>query len=52
MSSAVIRAHAGELKSYDISKGTIRFPQDKPPPSALVAKLVKTRIAELQKSKR
>jgi uncharacterized protein YdhG (YjbR/CyaY superfamily) len=35
-----------ELKSYDTSKGTIRFSANEPLPSALVRKLVKLRIEE------
>ncbi len=41
-----IRAHGDALKGYDLAKGTIRFPPDKPLPSALVKKLVKTRLVE------
>jgi len=41
-----LKAHQDELKAYDASKGTIRFPADRPLPAALVRKLVKTRIAE------
>ncbi len=44
--SAVMDAYKEELKVYDTSKGTIRFPANKPLPAALVKKLVKARIAE------
>lgn len=41
-----IAAHKDELKAYETSKGTIRFPIGQPLPAALVKKLVKTRLAE------
>jgi len=44
--SAVMEAHKEELSRYDTSKGTIRFPANKPLPAALVKKLVKARIKE------
>ena len=36
MTAAIRRAHAAALKGYATSKGTVRFPQTEPPPSALV----------------
>lgn len=41
-----IRRFATELKKYSTSKGTIRFPADKPLPSSLVRRIVKARLAE------
>src|SRR5205809_3705485 len=46
MSAATVAAHQEELAAYDTSKGTIRFPADRPLPAALVRKLVKARIVE------
>jgi len=47
MSGHVVAALAKELKNYDTSKGTIRFPPGKPLPAMLVKKLVKARLAEI-----
>jgi len=49
--SSVIKAFKDELKDFQISKGTIRFPVDKPVPAALVKKMVKARIAEKEGKK-
>jgi uncharacterized protein YdhG (YjbR/CyaY superfamily) len=46
MSASTLEAFEDELEGYDTSKGTIRFPPDKPLPLTLVRKLVKARIAE------
>lgn len=46
MSLGVIAAFKDELAAYDVSKGTIRFPLDKPLPAALLKKIVKARVAQ------
>ncbi len=43
---STVKALKDELKGYDTSKGTIRFPASKPLPAALVRKLVRLRIEE------
>lgn len=50
-SPAVIEAFKDELKSFSTSKGTIRFPIDKPLPAALLKKLVKARLAEKEQKR-
>jgi uncharacterized protein YdhG (YjbR/CyaY superfamily) len=51
MSLAAMDAFKSELKGFHTSKGTIRFPIDKPLPAALVKKLVKARLAEKERKK-
>ena len=51
MSIAVMRDLADQLTGYDTSKGTIRFPGDKPLPATLIRKIVKARVAENQARK-
>ena len=41
-----LEVHQKELKTYDTSKGTLRFPVDSPLPATLVRKLVKARITQ------
>jgi uncharacterized protein YdhG (YjbR/CyaY superfamily) len=46
MSMSVIKTFEKDLKSFYTSKGTVRFPVDKPLPAALVKKIVKARVAQ------
>jgi uncharacterized protein YdhG (YjbR/CyaY superfamily) len=50
--AAVIEAFKNELQGLSTSKGTIHFPTDKPLPAALVKKMVKLRIAQIESKKR
>lgn len=45
-SGTTLDAYADKLTAFDISKGTLRFRSQKPPPAALVKKLVKARLSE------
>jgi uncharacterized protein YdhG (YjbR/CyaY superfamily) len=47
--ASVIEAFKNELKGFVLSKGTIQFPVDKLLPVALVKKLVKARVAQLER---
>lgn len=46
MNAALIDQFQDELAQYRTSKGTLRFPVDKPMPAALVKKLVKARVSQ------
>jgi uncharacterized protein YdhG (YjbR/CyaY superfamily) len=51
ITAAIRRAHAPALARYEVSKGTVRFPMDEPPPLALVKKLARARVAEIRGGK-
>jgi uncharacterized protein YdhG (YjbR/CyaY superfamily) len=40
-----------ELKGYEVLTGSMRFAVDKPLPKALVKKLIKVRLAEIELQK-
>ena len=50
--ASVIEAFKKELEGFYTSKGTIHFPIDKPLPAALIKKLVKARVAQVEGKKR
>ena len=50
--ASVIEAFKNELKGFSTSKGTIHFPTGEPLPTALVKKLVKARVAQIESKKR
>jgi uncharacterized protein YdhG (YjbR/CyaY superfamily) len=46
--ASVIEQFKKELKGFSTSKGTIHLPVDKPIPTALIRKLVKARVAQIE----
>ena len=50
--SSGIEAFQKELSAYDSSKGTVRFPIDKPLPLGLIRKIVKFRLMETEAKKK
>jgi uncharacterized protein YdhG (YjbR/CyaY superfamily) len=52
MNASLIEALRDELKNFPTSKGTIRFPVDKPLPAVLIKKMVKVRVAENEQKKK
>jgi uncharacterized protein YdhG (YjbR/CyaY superfamily) len=46
MNASLISVFKKNLKGYETSKGTIRFPVDKPLPATLIKKLVRARMAD------
>ena len=54
MSGYILDKFTAELSRFEVSKGTVRFPVDKPLPAALIKKIIKARLAQMaekQKSK-
>lgn len=45
---AVMRAAAAAVGRYETSRGTVRFPQTRPPSAALVKRIVKARIKQVR----
>jgi uncharacterized protein YdhG (YjbR/CyaY superfamily) len=52
MSGSVINTLQEELKGFEVSDGTIRFPLDRPLPAPLIRKLIKARLLAARQSVR
>jgi uncharacterized protein YdhG (YjbR/CyaY superfamily) len=50
--AAVMDKFKDELKRFSTSKGTIQFPLDKPLPIALIKRLVKERVRQIESKQR
>ncbi len=50
--AAVMDKFKDELRSFSTSKGTIQFPLDKPLPIALIKRLVKERVRQIESKQR
>jgi uncharacterized protein YdhG (YjbR/CyaY superfamily) len=48
ITSKIRQACAAELRGFETSKGTVRFPLDAPIPSRLIKRLVQARVSELR----
>jgi uncharacterized protein YdhG (YjbR/CyaY superfamily) len=52
MSAEAVRKHAGLLKGFKTTKGSIHFTPEKPLPAAVVKTLVNARVAEVAGARR
>jgi uncharacterized protein YdhG (YjbR/CyaY superfamily) len=50
--AAVIASFKKELAGFKTARGTIQFPTDKPLPTALMKRIVKARVAQIESKKR
>ena len=48
-SPAVVEAVAPDLEGYSLSKGTIRFTAERPVPDEVVERMVRLRLAEIER---
>lgn len=48
MSGRVLHKHTADLQAYETTKGSIHFPLDQPLPAKLIAKLVQSRLDEIE----
>jgi uncharacterized protein YdhG (YjbR/CyaY superfamily) len=49
---AIIEKFKDDLKDCTLSKGTVKFPTDKPLSTALITKMVKARVAQIESKKK
>ncbi len=52
MSYFVIDKFRAELARFEVSKGTVRFPFDKPLPASLLKKIVKARLTQMSEKQK